>query len=152
MSTEEVRAALAAHPFCQGLPEAALDTLAGHARLQVLAEGLTLFEAGERSHASWLIREGRVGIALHELEVVETVEAGELLGWSWLIGQWQWHADARALTEVHAIRLDGDALAERCRAEPSLGFELARRALRAATGRLERSRLQAHDVFRVRGA
>lgn len=151
MSTDDVRAALAAHPFCRDLPDAALDTLAEHARLQVLAEGLTLFEAGEPSRASWLIREGRVGIALHGLEVVETVEAGELLGWSWLVGQWQWHADARTLTEVHAVRLDGDVLAERCRLDPALGFELARRALRSATGRLERSRLHVHDIFRVKG-
>lgn len=145
--TTDLRAALATHPFCEGLLPRHLAALLPHAALVRLGEGELLFRSGERAHASWLLRSGRVGLVLHAAEVVETVEAGELLGWSWLVGGWRWHADARALAPVEAIRLDGDALTIRCEAEPELGFALSRRALRFATSRLERSRLHARDVF-----
>ena len=39
---------------------------------------------------------------------IETIEAGEVLGWSWLFPPYRWHFDARALAPVRATAFDGD--------------------------------------------
>ncbi len=58
---------------------------------------------------------------------IETLEAGEVLGWSWLFPPYRWHLDARALTTVRATAFDGACLRGKCEADPALGYELMSR-------------------------
>jgi CRP-like cAMP-binding protein len=95
-----------------------------------------------------LIRAGRVAVVVHGLDLAETAEEGDLVGWSWLFPPYRWHFDARAVTPVRAIELDGACLREKCEADPRFGFELTKRFLYQAHRRLEQSRLRAMDVYK----
>ena len=54
---------------------------------------------------------------------IETIEAGEVLGWSWLFPPYRWHFDARALSVVRATGFDGACLREKCESDPALGYD-----------------------------
>ena len=45
---------------------------------------------------------------------IETLDAGEVVGWSWLFPPYRWHFDARALDAVRAIAFDGACLRGKC--------------------------------------
>ena len=59
--------------------------------------------------------------------VIETLHAGDVLGWSWLFPPYRIRYDARAMEEVHAIAFDGACLRQKCDADHDLGYELMRR-------------------------
>lgn len=148
MKISDLTPIVARHPFCEGMTPEDLELLAGCAENVRFAPGALLLRNGDDADASFLLRAGRVALVVHGREVAETAEAGELLGWSWLFPPYKWHFDARAVTAVRAIRLDGACLRRKCEADPRFGFELSRRILFQVTKRLERSRLHSLDVYR----
>jgi CRP/FNR family transcriptional regulator, cyclic AMP receptor protein len=78
---------------------------------------------------------------------IETVGAGEVLGWSWLFAPYRWHFDARALSPVRATGFDGACLRGKCEADPALGYELMGRFAQVLIERLQWTRLRLLDVY-----
>lgn len=148
---KELRRALAAHPFLEGLDAKHVRRLARHARSWTFRPGETILREGAPADASYLLVSGRVALEIHAPGrgglAVGTVGGGEVLGWSWIARDRHWHFDARALAPVEAIALDGKRLARRCRKDPELGYEMMRRFLAVVTSRLEAVRLQLVDVY-----
>ena len=75
-----------------------------------------------------MIRHGLVAI---ETEVpgrgavtVETLHAGDVLGWSWLLPPYRSAFGARALATTRVLAIDGACLRGKCDAEPALGYDL----------------------------
>ena len=75
--------------------------------------------------------------------VIDTVSAGEPLGWSWLFSPYLWHFDSRATETCTAICLSGIMLRQHCDDDLTLGHELLKgiseivvRRLQAARGKL----------------
>ena len=58
--------------------------------------------------------------------VIETLDAGDVLGWSWLFPPYRWHFDAVCSTQVHGDRLRRRCLRGKCDADHALGYELLR--------------------------
>jgi CRP-like cAMP-binding protein len=148
---ETLEAILAAHPFFQGLDPAHLALLVGCASNVRFAAGEFLFHAGEEANRFFLIRAGHVaieivppGAAAHTLQ---TVGAGDVLGWSWLIPPYHWKFDARAVDETRAFALDGQCLRRKCEADHDLGYELLKRFAQIMEERLQATRLQLLDVY-----
>src|SRR5579884_3888343 len=83
--------------------------------------------------------------------VIETIEAGEALGWSWLFPPYRWHFSARALQDVRAIALDGVCLRTKGAQDHDLGYELAMRVARILMERLQSTRLQLLDLYEAEG-
>jgi len=148
MSLEGLDTLIRRHPAFEGLDDADLTTLAGCARNVKYAAGELLARNGEASDRTFLIRAGRVALEVHGVQIVETAEEGDLVGWSWLFPPYRWHFDARAVTPVRAIELDGACLRGKCEGDPRFGYEFVKRILFQAHRRLERSRLHALDVYR----
>jgi CRP-like cAMP-binding protein len=150
---ENLARLLKEHPFLSGLDQRHLEFLTGCASNARYAAGEFLFREGQESDASYLVRSGRVAL---EISVpgrgpvqLQTVEAGEVLGWSWLYPPYLWQFDARAVEPVRALRLDGNCLRAKCDADHDLGYELVRRFLYQVHTRLERTRLQLLDIYRA---
>jgi CRP-like cAMP-binding protein len=76
------------------------------------------------------------------------VGAGELLGWSSLLGQAPMTATSRALTTSRLIALDASQVLALCRFDPKFGFTFMKRTAEALAKRLNATRLQLLDVFR----
>jgi CRP/FNR family transcriptional regulator, cyclic AMP receptor protein len=140
-------------PFLRGIEERHLEFLTGCASNVRYAADEFLFKEGQEAAASYLLREGRVAL---EIDVpgrgavqIQTVEAGEVLGWSWLYPPYRWQFDARAVEPVRAFALDGNCLRAKCEADHDLGYEVVKRLLYQVHVRLERTRMQLLDIYRA---
>jgi len=81
---------------------------------------------------------------------VETLEDGDIVGWSWLFPPYRWRFDARAVETTRAIALNGKCLRTKSEQDHDLGYELLKRFARIVEERLQATRLQLLDVYEVR--
>ena len=139
------------HPFLAGLKPQYVKLLTGCAANVVFQPGEYLFREGDDADSFYFIRQGRVVIETSipgkEPLVIQSREAGEVTGWSWLIPPYRWHFDARALELTRAISLDGKCLREKFEKDHDLGFEVMKRFTTIMADRLEATRLQLMDVY-----
>ena len=142
---------LAEVPFLEGLDHDQLALLAGCAGNVHFGAGATLFREGDAADTFYLVRHGSVAletfVPARGSVVIETIESGEVLGWSWLFAPYRWHFDARALTVVRATGFDGACLRQKCESDPALGYELMGRFAQVLIERLQWMRLRLLDVY-----
>jgi CRP-like cAMP-binding protein len=142
---------LAEHPFFKNLAEPQLDTVVGCVANTVFEPGEFIFREGEAADRFFLVREGRVAVEVFVPNkgpvTIETIEGGEVLGWSWLFAPYRARFDARALTAVRALSLDGACLRTKCEKDPALGYELLKRFTELVVSRLEATRMQLLDLY-----
>lgn len=150
---ETLEPILAKHPFLKGLDPRHLRILVGCASNVRFNAGQFLFHEGEEANEFYMIREGKVAVQIHGAErgpiTVQTIGEGEVLGWSWLIPPYRWRFDAKALELTRAIALDGKCLRMKSEEDHDLGYELLKRFADIIVERLEATRLQLLDVYKV---
>jgi CRP-like cAMP-binding protein len=139
------------HPFFAGLDPAAMDLVVGCARNIHFPAGDVLFRAGSPADTFYVIREGRVGLDIHDPHrgslQIATVGDGDVVGWSWLIPPYRWLFDARAVTSVRAVALDGACLRGKCEEDPALGYVLMQRVAQVMYQRLQDARIRLLDIY-----
>jgi CRP/FNR family transcriptional regulator, cyclic AMP receptor protein len=142
---------LATHRFTAGLTQSQLDRLAGIATSIEVAAGARLFEEGGQATYMWLIRSGRIALDLdvpgRDRLIVETLGPGDELGLSWLLPPAQWQFGAVAQVGVSAFRLSSAAVTGLCETDHELGYQLTRRLLGTAIGRLQAARIRILDLY-----
>ncbi len=142
---------IAAAPLFGDLAEAHLELIAQCGVNERLKAGAELFREGEPAERFFLIREGSAALELSSpgrgTLVIETLQAGEVVGWSWLFAPYRWQFDARAREPTAVIAFDGACLRGKCEADHELGYELMRRFASSLTERLQATRLQLLDVY-----
>jgi len=142
---------LSAHPFFRGLTPHAIDILAGCATEVEFPAGAVIFKEGDAADACFLLTGGNVALEIvvpgRGPHVVETLHAGEVLGWSWLFPPYRWTFDAETLIATRAIRFDGAELRKAKTADKELGYELMIRFAQVLVDRLQATRLQLLDMY-----
>jgi CRP-like cAMP-binding protein len=142
---------LGSHPFFAGLNAGAMRLIAGCASNVHFAEGEFLFEEGHEANQFWVIRRGRVAMQLESpgqgAIVTDTMDEGEVVGWSWLVPPYRFFADGRAVTPVSATALDGACLRGKCEADPELGYQLLKRVTSVMYQRLQSTRIRLLDLY-----
>ena len=133
------------HPFLSGLRENHLGAICAEAKEVDFQPGQIILREREPAFNAYLLTSGKVNIEVHSREygrevVVDTVGAGEVLGWSWLFAPFCWHFQARAIEPSHAIVLDGALLMVRCEEDPQLGYTLMKRITQTLIRRVEAMR------------
>lgn len=118
----------------------------------VVAAGSRLFEQDQAASGCWLIGSGQVALSTpvpgRGEVVLQTLGAGEVLGWSWLLPPYHWHYAATATAPVTAILLDTGRLRALADADPALGYPLALSLLEVVLGRLQHTRARLLDLYR----
>ena len=142
---------LRGHKFFAGLDPEYLTLITGCARNMVFGQDSFAFREGEPAGEFYLIRDGMLALEVAAPGrgpiVVQTLQAGDVAGFSWLIDEHRWQFDGRVIAPVRAVGVDGVCLRGKCEQDPRLGFELMRRFARLATERLQATRLQLLDVY-----
>jgi CRP/FNR family transcriptional regulator, cyclic AMP receptor protein len=142
---------LSGHPFFAGLDGDAMRLIAGCASNVHFPAGEFIFGEGEEANRFYVIRHGRVALELHSPArgplVIESMDQGEVLGWSWLIPPYRSFCDARAVTPVSATALDGACLRGKCEATPELGYQLLKRVSAVMYERLQSTRIRLLDLY-----
>jgi CRP/FNR family cyclic AMP-dependent transcriptional regulator len=138
---------LAEHPFFNGLDPRYVQLAVGCASNVRFNVGKFIFrESEEEANYFYLIREGRVALETGGL-TIETLEAGEILGSSWLIPPYHWRFDARAVKMTRAIALDGKCLRAKCEENHDLGYEMLKRVIPLTGQLLDATRFRLLDIY-----
>lgn len=143
-NVEPMAARVALHPFLAGMNRTQLALLTDCAMASHFTVGQVILREGEIANRFYLIESGKVvlesGEGFGEPVVVETIGAGDLLGWSWMFPPYVWNFTARAVEPTEAIFFYGTILREYCEKDPSLGYELFKRMAPIMLKRLQAAR------------
>ena len=141
------------HPFVENeLQPQHIEKLRTLAREVRFEPDQIIFREGDECHDFYLVVSGRVGL---EMEIaapgrtlrVQTLTAGDELGWSALLMGSGKHFQARALGVVEALAFDGAQMLEACKTDTSFGYALMHRLLAVVAERLQATRLQVIDSY-----
>ena len=146
ISNDNVAERLAAHPFLKGMEPHHLEVLSESAQPVRFEAGHYVFRTGEHAAGFYLIESGAVVIeATKHLKtpvVIDTVAAGESLGWSWLFEPYVWEFDARVIEPTTAIFFSKEDMWRHHEEDLTLGHELFKRMSTVMVRRLRAARLQ----------
>jgi CRP/FNR family transcriptional regulator, cyclic AMP receptor protein len=147
---------LAEAPAFNGMLPEHLELIAGCAQNRVFEDGDYLMREGDPADTFFVIRHGRVAMEIFVPQrgavSIETIDDGDLLGWSWLVPPFRDHLDARALGTVHVVAFDAACLRGKSDTDPVLGYELMRRFIPVIVERLQATRVRLLDVYGHVGA
>ena len=127
---ETLEQIIPAHPFLRGMDPDQHRILIGCAYNVTYDPGRFIFREGGHADRFYLIQDGRVSVETQNDGrpiVVQTMGAGDVLGWSWIIPPHEWRFDARALELTHAVALDGNRLRAKCEDDTEFGYRLLKR-------------------------
>jgi len=148
---KDIDALLVEHSFFKDFAPSYRALIAGCGKNVQFDAGQLLVKTGEPANQFFAIRHGRASIELHSPErgplILQTVEAGDILGWSWLFPPYRWKFDVRAVEAVRAIGFDGECLRGKCERDPAMGYEFMKRFAQVFMERLESARLQLLDLY-----
>ena len=141
-----LREALAGQDFFAGLEGELLESLAGCARLEEFAPGQRLLSVDAPAETFYLLLSGSVCLSVPlpggaDL-TIETLSAGQMLGWSWLSPPYRCQFDARAMEQGWTVSFDAECLRQRMESNPALGFALMARFVPVISERLHATRLR----------
>jgi len=143
----ELDAQVAAHPFFIGMSAHYIRLLSDCAMATRFEKDQVIFHAGETANRFYLIENGKVVLesepdAGGAPVIIDTISAGDLLGWSWIFPPFVWHFTARAVQSTRSIFFYGTILREYCEKDPMLGYELFKRMSEVMMRRLQLARGQ----------
>lgn len=134
------------HAFFHGMKPEQLAVLAEGAKATAFKAGDVLFREGEPANQFFLIQSGKIALETHESAdgtmPVQTLGAGDVLGWSWLFPPFVWHFQARAIEPVNVIILSGAHLLATAERHHDFGYELMKRVAQVVIRRLQATRKQ----------
>jgi len=122
-----------------------LRTLIPLADDKQFAAGRIIFPSGARSLFLHLIVSGDVALEAvsgDRAVPVQTLHAGDAMGWSAFTGEGLTHFQARALSPVVTVAFPGDQLRAACDRDPAMGYALMKRLMELATERLDAMRMK----------
>lgn len=151
MAVRRIPELIAEHPFFGGLAPDHLQLIAGCGQNVHYAAGEMIFREGDPADTFLLLRRGDVALQVHapprgEL-IIQTLHAGDVLGFSGVFPPYRRHLDTRALTLARAISFDAACLRGKFAGDPRLGYELTQRFGRVLLERLRATRMQLLDVY-----
>jgi CRP/FNR family transcriptional regulator, cyclic AMP receptor protein len=138
------------HPFVAQFEPAHVEKLAALAREVRFDREHIIFREGDESSEFYLVVTGLVSLEIaapgHTFRI-QTLFAGDELGWSALLMGRGKHFQARTLERVDALAFEGEELLAACKADTAFGFAFTLRLLGVVAGRLQATRLQVLDMY-----
>lgn len=144
MKSQDIEQYLSSLDLFNGLSAEAISFLAQNAKSVNVGAEQTVFRNGEPARRFYLVIKGRVTVEIPALYGptlnIQTLGAGEILGWSWLIPPYQWSFHAKAEEDSEILEFDGENLLARCEKDPAFGYELIKRFAALMSERLDAAR------------
>jgi CRP/FNR family cyclic AMP-dependent transcriptional regulator len=142
---------IAEHPFWKGVNPHYFHRLNESASEMRFAVQQQIFQEGSDADQFYLIHAGRVALETFVpgtgVITIQTIGAGEALGWSWLFPPYRWHFSARSIDESDVVALDARALREKAEENHDFGYDIAMRIAQVMLQRLQATRMQLLDFY-----
>jgi CRP/FNR family cyclic AMP-dependent transcriptional regulator len=144
-----VLAMLRHHPFVAQFEPPYVERLAALAHERRFERNHIIFREGDETSEFYLVVSGLVALevaAPDHVFRVQTLFAGDELGWSALLLGSGKYFQARTLERVDLLAFEGTEILAACRDDPAFGFAFMHRLLRVVAERLQATRLQLLDA------
>ena len=149
---ETIEKIIKMHPFLEGLDEKYVSVLSSFAKMEKFQEGQAIFKEWEEAKYFYLITRGKVDIEAYvpgpEAFTVQSLESGDVLGWSWLFPPYRWHFSAIAKQPTDIISIDAPAFRSICDEDKEFGVKLYKRISYVIIKRLQATRLRRIDQIK----
>lgn len=133
------------------LSQEQVEVMSGCGQNVVFDADTLICEADQPANRFYLLRRGKIAIDLYAPArgkvPIQTLQAGDVLGWSWIFPPYRWQFDARSIDDVGAIAFDGACLRGKCDADPALGYALMKCFAEVLAQRSRNARFQLLDVY-----
>ena len=143
---------LAEHELFAGLDRSTLQLLSGCAANVAFHSGERLFVEDGQADRFWIVRHGRVALEVtvpREGQLtIETLGAGSVVGWSWLVAPYRWRFDAVAQEATRATVFDVGCVRSKMDADARVGYQLLSRFVPVIVDRLQATRLRLLDLYK----
>lgn len=139
------------HPFFSGLKPEYITLISRGTDIDTFKPGEYIFREGDNATKFYIIYKGRVNVEIqlpdsHPFSI-QTLESGDILGWSWFIEPNQWRFNAKTLEKTELIVIDGKTLKDACEKNHDLGYEIFKRLAGVFVQRLDATRHQLLEVY-----
>lgn len=142
---------LAESPFFAAMDDKYLDLLSGCGEITHFKAGEFLIKEGDEANSFYLIHKGDVAIESHSAgggpQIVAKVGAEGVAGFSWLFPPYRNQFDARAVTAVEAVKLNGECLRGKAEDDHELGYQFMKRFAEMMMQRMQAARRQTLDIY-----
>ena len=139
------------HSLFEGMDSDQVEFIAGCGQLRRFAEGDYLTRENDAADNFFLLLEGSAVIETHQHNQAPapllSLSTNDIVGWSWLIPPYRYQFDARAVTPLRTVQLDGRCIREKCENDPKLGYQLLKRLAAVMVSRIHCARFQLLDVY-----
>ena len=149
---QQLATEIALHPFVSGMSSQHLYALASQGVRMWYDKDQWLLREDKPANRFYLIQEGEVTLEAMMEErapvLIQTLGAGDELGWSWLFPEHYFHFDARAIGPTRTIGFYGPALLDLCAKDHEFGYDITMRTPQALTKQLMAVRQKLVDAYR----
>jgi CRP/FNR family transcriptional regulator, cyclic AMP receptor protein len=151
IQVEPLAIRVALHPFLAGMNHTQLALLTDCAVARHFNTDQTILREGEFANGFYLIETGKVALesetSFGDSILIQTIGAGDLLGWSWMFPPYVWQFTARAVEPTTALFFYAAILREFCEKDHSLGYELLKRISSVMVTRLQAAHQQMLSIY-----
>lgn len=133
--------------FFEGLSVEQLATIADQCEEVSCRQGEVLFREGHKAERLYILSEGEIHISIQlssrpeRLTMSVIDEPGQVLGWSALVAPYQYTASALCKTDGRLLAIDGQALMQVLKQDPTMGFVIVQRLVEVIGARLRHTRI-----------
>ena len=149
--SDDMKRQLRESAFFADFDGAMLEQVAPCTRPGKFPAGAYILRDGEKSDTFHLLCHGTVAIELAAPPrgriLIQTLDVGDTIGWSWLVPPYRWNFDARAVSLVRTLEIDAQKLRELAERDHDFGYRLLQRLVPLIAGRLTAARLQMLDLY-----
>ena len=139
------------HAFFRGFSMQEITWFADCARAVDFEPNALIARHGDSADEFYAIESGIVGISAGisngSSNLVQTLQSGDIVGWSWVSGGSQWSFDVMSLQHSRLLAFDSKCILRKCQADPALGYRLMRRLCEVLSERLISTRLRLLKLY-----
>lgn len=142
---------LGVHPFLEGFSPEQVALISECAFEREYLQGEFLFREGAQAREFFLVTKGRIAIELFpargEPKILQTVNRGEIIGWSWIVEPHRYAFDALATQRAKVIAFDAERLRDKFDDDNALGYLVLKKFMKVVSERISHTWLQLMDVY-----
>lgn len=148
---ETLEPVLREHPFFKGLDAKYIDIIVGCSSNKIFKADEVILKEGDPADKFYIVRSGKIAVYIDQPRniTIQTIQEGDILGWSWLIPPYLYRFSAKAVENTRTVALDGKCLREKCEKNSEMGYVLLKRLVNILAERLEATRLQLLDIYNI---
>ena len=143
--------ALPENPFFRGLSREQLDLIVPLFELVTAPAGVVIFKQGDPATHLYVVQRGSVTIQYKPYDgpmiTLSHLQAGEIFGWSSIVGGPTYTSDAIATADAEVLRVRGTDLVRLCGDKPTAGFAILDQLAEAVSPRWTYAREQIQAIL-----